>query len=254
MRYAVKLTYDGRFSHGFARQPTLQTIEGDLLSFLLKNQIITSIEEAGFRYASRTDKGVSAFGNVIALTSDTKENEILASINEHSHFFAYSIQKVSDEFFPRYAQRRAYRYYLHKDLIEHDELLQALSLFTGEHDMSNFARIEDGKNPNRIIDTIIVHEEGGNWFCIDLYAPTFLWHQVRRIIAAIIKVGQHKIAMQNIKDALEHPDLTVDFGLAPADHLILLDVYYKQIEFPIKKSTLPHLHQFQHNLISEILS
>jgi len=60
--------------------------------------------------------------------------------------------------------------------------------------------------------------------------------------------------MQNIKDALEHPDLTVDFGLAPADHLILLDVYYKQIEFPIKKSTLPHLHQFQHNLISEILS
>ena len=60
MRVAVKIAYNGKQFLGYARQPLLKTVEGDIIQNLEKKGIINSAKEALFRSASRTDKGVSA--------------------------------------------------------------------------------------------------------------------------------------------------------------------------------------------------
>ena len=76
MRIAVKFAYDGRKFYGFARQPRLKTVEENILNILVENGFIKDPKESHFRSASRTDKGVSALGNVIAFNTDSsKESE-----------------------------------------------------------------------------------------------------------------------------------------------------------------------------------
>jgi len=60
MHIAVKFAYDGRKYFGFARQPNLKTIEGEILTVLIRNGLIDDVITSQFRYTSRTDKGVSA--------------------------------------------------------------------------------------------------------------------------------------------------------------------------------------------------
>ncbi|EGG21495.1 tRNA pseudouridylate synthase [Cavenderia fasciculata] len=65
---ALKVAYLGWHYHGFAAQQcTEETIEGHLFSALQKTCLIRDIKECNYTKSGRTDKGVSAFGQVISL-------------------------------------------------------------------------------------------------------------------------------------------------------------------------------------------
>jgi len=231
MRIVIQFAYNGDGFHGYARQPGLRTVEGDILSSLTSKGFIDDISTARFRSSSRTDKGVSALCNVVAFDTNIQKGELTSiyhcSTNE---IIIYSYALVSDSFYPRYASLRLYRYYLPEHIIALETLLDILSLFTGEHDFSNFARVEKGKNPLRILENILVgYDDEFLW--VDFYAQTFLWHQIRRIISAAMKYSQGRITKNDIIQALEHPTVQVDFGLAPSEPLILKDIMFKDIAF-----------------------
>ena len=40
MRIALKFAYDGRNFHGYARQPQLKTVEGEIIKALIKHGFI----------------------------------------------------------------------------------------------------------------------------------------------------------------------------------------------------------------------
>ena len=80
MRLAFKFAYDGRKFSGYARQPNLQTIEGELIKTLIQHGFIKDTKQSHFRSASRTDKGVSALGNVIAFNTDCTKNIIIEEL------------------------------------------------------------------------------------------------------------------------------------------------------------------------------
>lgn len=227
MRIAAKIAYDGRQFHGFARQPNLPTVEETLITFLIKHHIIHSLDQAQFRYASRTDKKVSALGNVIAFnTIETPEKIIKKAPLLQKNIILYATTVVDETFFPRYAQLRQYRYYLKKTPdLDIKQLTSILNLFVGTHNFSNYARIEPGKNPIREI-TIIKYKTQNKFFIIDFYAVTLLWNQIRRIIAAAQKVAQGKTTKNEILTALQQPHMKADFGLAPAEPLLLIDISY----------------------------
>ena len=82
MRIAVKFGYDGRKFHGFARQPQLKTVEGELIKALIKEGFIEDTSKSNFRYASRTDKGVTAISNVIAFDTDSSKDRIIHLLND----------------------------------------------------------------------------------------------------------------------------------------------------------------------------
>lgn len=254
MRYAIKIAYDGRGFHGFARQPYKTTIEGEIQQALLAYQIISSIDTAVFRAGSRTDKNVSSLGTVIACNTDMFLLEYLPEINKDiSPIYCYGLSKVTDDFNPRYAQMRSYRYFLEKkNCLDFSEMILAATYFTGTHNFRNFARVETHRSPIRTIENIILTDME-KYVVIDIFAQTFLWHQVRRIISALEKIGLHRITVQDIQLALENPEKPVDFGLAPAEPLLLTDIVYTFC-FQFLKGYQKKLQQLESSIISNVLS
>jgi tRNA pseudouridine38-40 synthase len=251
MRFAIKFAYDGRNFHGYARQLKLQTVEGDLIRFLVKNGIIEDTKESVFRSASRTDKNVSALANVASFNSDTTQKNIFQIIlNQPSPILFYGIKTVKPDFNPRYAKIRQYRYYLKKEKLDIDKIISTSVTFTGEHDFTNFVRLESFRNPIRNIENIIFSHYH-NYLVIDFYAQTFLWHQIRRIISSLIKVGSGKLDKENIVNALELPDEEVDFGLAAPDPLILMDIIY-DFEFEYDKKQMKKIEKLEKSIIKSL--
>lgn len=247
MRIALKFAYDGRNYYGFARQPKLKTIEGKILDILIFEKIIDDPISSQYRIASRTDKGVSSFGNVIAFNTKIKKEDLLGKINKNLDIIFYGLKQVDDDFYPRYAKLRHYRYFLKKEGIDNEKLTCSASLFTGTHNFTNFARVEKGKNPERTIKNIVISEEN-NYFLIDFYAQTFLWNQIRRIVSCMAQSSKNKIDIKHIKKALENPDDKKDFGVVSAEPLILMDVLY-DFEFLYEDEQLKKLGEIKEKII-----
>jgi tRNA pseudouridine38-40 synthase len=250
MRIALKFAYNGKNFHGYARQPNVATIEGLIIDLLKETGYIRNPKEAKFQSASRTDKGVSALGNVVSFDTTKRIDAIFNDLNVYNNVVFYAIKKVNDDFYPRYATRRIYRYYLKKKDIEINAAMKTLSLFIGTYDFSNFARVESHKNPIRTIDAILV-DESEDFIILDFFAQTYLWHQIRRIIATVLKVQEKRISDEMICNALQHPKKKVDFGLAKSEHLILLDVLY-QFSFHESEPYLKKKDELELHLINDI--
>jgi tRNA pseudouridine38-40 synthase len=248
MRVAVKFAYDGTRFCGYARQPGQQTVEQTLLAILEESNSICDPTSSRFRTASRTDRGVSALGNVCAFDTDISPKMLVH--NQYNDVFLYGMKEVDPEFYPRHAVRREYRYYLRKENLDVDTVLSAAALFTGEHNFQNFARVEPSKNPMRTIDNIIVIEQSG-FLVLDFYAQTFLWNQIRRIVSALKKAGEGTLTEQAIKQALLHPEKRVDFQLAPSEPLILKDVVY-EFSFQYLKGYRTTLRAFEEKIIASL--
>jgi len=223
VRYAIKIGYDGSHFNGFAMQPDKKTIEGEILKRLLKTGIIKSRRESKFQYAARTDKGVHAFGNVIALNARANPVKVLTGM-ENIWVTGYAI--VEKNFNPRHAKMKIYRYYAPDKGYDIKEMEKAAKLFEGKHDFSSFSR-RDARNPVRKIHAIKLHD--GKIIKIDFLAPSFLWNQVRRMAAAILAVGSGKADIEAIKRALNGE--RVNFGIEKASNLVLLDVIYEGLIF-----------------------
>jgi len=129
--------------------------------------------------------------------------------------------EVAPEFHPRYdARSRTYRYYFSECPEATGEMSAACRLFLGTHDFSRFARVRD-KNPERTILAIRIAEEDGFTF-LEVKAESFLWHQVRCMATALLRIGAGQAGEESIPYYLnggnEHPPPP-----APAEGLVLWD-------------------------------
>ncbi|MBS3801302.1 MAG: tRNA pseudouridine(38-40) synthase TruA [Candidatus Thermoplasmatota archaeon] len=230
-KLALKIAYDGTRFHGYARQPTVRTIEERIIDSLIDKNIISDVKKAEIRCGSRTDKRVSALTNVMTFYTDEPAKNVLYLLSsEFDSIFPYGITEVDDNFNPRHAISRSYRYLIPINRFSTSKLKNALSLFIGKHDFSNFARIESHRNPVRTIDRITVNE-GDNVVIVEITAQTFLWNQIRRIIEASIKYCKEKITLDQIQQALTHPETPIDFNISPATPLILTNIKYPDLSF-----------------------
>lgn len=226
MRVALKFAYDGKRFSGYARQPKQRTVEQTVLDILFDSELLTDPRTGCFRTASRTDRGVSALGNVCSFNTMLSKDEVFSRLPAiQSEIFIYGIQKVPFDFYPRHAKSRRYRYYLRNKGLDVEKVQSAARVFIGEHNFQNFARVEPLKNPIRTVDTIVITKKN-DFFLLDFSAQTFLWNQVRRMVSAIQKVGTGTLTIEEILDALEHPMKRIDFQVAASEPLILIDVAY----------------------------
>ena len=248
MRLTLKFAYDGKKYQGYARQPQLKTVEGEIIKVLIKQGIIEDTKESYFKSASRTDKGVSALGNVIAFNTKSSKKCIIKELNgELKDMLFYGMKDVESDFYPRYAKYRIYRYYLKNINLKMDKILSAAGAFAGSYNFANFAKLEIFKDPVRTINNIVVTNQG-KFLILDFYAQTFLWHQVRRIVSAILKMNHGKIEKKQIIEALHNPNKKFDFGLSPAEPLILKDILY-DFEFEYDSTLIKSLKEFEKNLV-----
>jgi tRNA pseudouridine38-40 synthase len=222
-RAAVKIAYDGQAFMGSQRQPDAYTVEGEVIRSLGKIGAISSSPQSRFKSASRTDRGVSALGNVVAFDTCFDERQLIQALNAVSndvHFYALAC--VPNNFSPRRARGRWYRYLLPSTGLDQELLLEAATVLEGEHDFRRFCRNDD-RVTTRVLEEVKVLPLG-KYMVVDIRAREFLRNMVRRMVAAMESVGSGGATIAELKRALEGED--IPFGLAPPENLCLMDIHY----------------------------
>ncbi len=221
MRLALKFAYDGTKFHGYQRQRGLPTVEGEILRALGKLAICRDPRASGFSSASRTDRGVSALGNVVALDTTFRPRGIARALNSQlNDIWFWGVATVEADFRPRHARERWYRYHLPEGY-DRSALQEAATLFVGCHELKGFTRAHE--RTSREIRAI----EVGRWedlVIVDLRAQSFSWNLVRRVVAPLMDYAQGRTSLSAIRRSLE--DGRARFGLAPPEPLVLMDVDY----------------------------
>jgi tRNA pseudouridine38-40 synthase len=241
----IKLTvrYDGTEYSGSQVQPGLRTVEGTLkdgLESLLKQPV-------KLLFASRTDAGVHADGNVAAFDAELRfPVERLPQLVDRQlpeDMAVREAEPTSDEFHPRFdAVSRTYVYRFMRGADVPVDRRRYCCPYTGQwdgaavgavlagihgvHDFAEFAASEeDGGSTNCAVLASAVSEHGAE-VTIEITANRFLRNMICRLAGAIALVADGRVTVDQVLAALEQPK---DFRLkpAPAKGLTLKRVDYQ---------------------------
>ena len=231
MRQVVRFGYDGPPFVGWARQPGLRTVEGEILEGLVRQGLRSRVDPSTLEVASRTDRGVSARANALILESDLPPPSLLRALNGIAcelYFTAASI--VESAFRVRAAVRRVYRYYEPggHDLKQWNATAQQM---VGALDVRSFGRsIPRGVPTLRTVESIQVRPQPEG-ILIEVAGPSFVWGQVRKIVAALRAAEAGTLSETDLRAAVRG-EIRLTLPLAEPERLVLLNV-----ELPVKWET-----------------
>ena len=250
-RLALKFAYLGGFFYGLQRQPCQITVEGEIRKAL--SALDKTPGGPGYSYASRTDKGVSALGNVLVFLSPLGPKELIGYLNsglEHICFHSYA--EVGGEFNPRHAAERWYRYFVptldpkgkgtgvfyrgRLNVFDPSLAKETARMFEGTHDFTAFARLEEGENPVRTLKEVNVNLKARisglpPFVVIDVLGESFLYMMVRYIVGAILESATGRCSAEDIMQLIEDPKNGRKPAPVDPEPLILMDVSYADLEF-----------------------
>jgi tRNA pseudouridine38-40 synthase len=222
VRLAFRVSYLGNRFFGSQMQAQNRTVEGEFIAACQRLSLFKDWRLAGFQSAGRTDRGVHARGQVIAFTTDAPGRAIeTINLQLPPDLWCTAYAEVPELFHPRYdAISRTYRYYFSDTPKKKEDMEKASQHFLGIHDFSDFARVKD-KNPLRNVLAIRIAEEDGFLF-LEVTAESFLWHQVRCMATALLRVGNSEADAGSIERILRG-ESEKPLSPAPAEGLVLWD-------------------------------
>jgi len=230
--YAVKIAYIGWAFSGSQRQPEVRTVEGDIMRALSGVGAAETPDQCDLRSGGRTDKGVSALGNVVSFHSDMPPQTLFPAMSANlKDIFINAYAQVGYDFNPRRANERWYRYHINDRSHDVEAMARCARLFVGYHDFSRFAKVEKGRNPMRRVNSVVVSRHH-DMVTVDVKGESFLWNMVRRIASALHMVGTGECAVEDISRALAGYGDTV-FPPLPPEALVLMDVSYDMDFIPL---------------------
>ncbi len=242
MNLRLDLSYDGEPFHGFARQPNVSTVQGDLedaLSRLFRRDV----ETVG---AGRTDAGVHALGQVVSVDApdDVDETKIRDALNAMlgPSIAVSQVRKVADDFHARFsALSRMYVYailtsetpdpFLAKTTLYHPEPLdigamnEAAGALTGPHDFSSFGRVPEGASAERLLYELRCWRTGA-LVRIRARANAFIQQMVRSLVGTLVNVGEGRRRPDEMIAILDAKDRSAAGPVAPPYGLCLVSVEY----------------------------
>ncbi|MHA1713351.1 MAG: tRNA pseudouridine(38-40) synthase TruA [Candidatus Ranarchaeia archaeon] len=253
IRIAYRVSYDGRRYSGFQRQPNGLTVENMIINAFKALGVDLLAPEHDYSAASRTDRGVHALCQTIAVTY-RDEPVVLRALNSSlPHDIAvWGYASTNKDFHPRYdAIYREYRYFFLKHEDESMKLLQsAARLFEGEHDFRYFVKTEQDTNTVQHVTLCEIHSQNHLSYLL-AQAPNFLWHQIRKIVTTVRWVGQRKISLHELKQYLkaqEQPSSGIP--LAPPEGLVLSWIEYP-FEWVIDRYILKKFYRYWYRVLDE---
>ena len=232
MKVAFKLGYLGGGYHGFQLQPdvlTVQSVVRDALRSL-------AINDGSFCYAGRTDRGVSALGQVIDFYVDPRKASLAVPRVVNSRLppdvWAWAWATVPENFSARHAALwREYRYFLPGGDLDLDLMRQAARRLLGIHDFRNLSS-EKIRSTTRNLMKLELSEKGET-IIMEVRADGFLWNMVRKIVTVLEMVGSGERDLDWVGDLLDS-ETNQGVVAAPAEGLILMEVGYQGIEWTIE--------------------
>jgi len=225
----VRFGYDGPAFHGWARQPGRRTVEGEVRRGLARFGIAPPPAFGRLEAASRTDKGVSARGNALAVSTNFSPAAALRALNGIDPAIWFTAARtIPDEFRVRGAVRRSYRYFEPPDGRRHEREGAAAALFAGSIDVRSLGRSIPRDVPvRRPIEsvTILPSPDGGR--TIEVRAPSFVWGEVRKIVAALREVDAGRLSVARLRAALAG-EIRLTLPTVPPEPLVLWNVEYAE--------------------------
>nr|XP_023396200.1 LOW QUALITY PROTEIN: tRNA pseudouridine synthase A [Loxodonta africana] len=256
-KVVLLLAYSGKGYHGMqrnVRSSRFRTIEDDLVSALVQSGCIPEshgedMKKMSFQRCARTDKGVSAVGQVVSLKVWLIE-DILEKINNHlpSHIRILGLKRVTGGFNSKNrCDARTYCYMLptfafaHKDRDMQDESFrlsaetlqrvnELLACFRGTHNFHNFTSQKGPQEPSarRYILEMRCGEpfvrDGLEFAVITVKGQSFMTHQIRKMVGLVVAIMRGHAP----ESLLEHSwgPTKVDVPKAPGLGLVLERVHF----------------------------
>ena len=264
-RVALHVLYFGQKFQGLAMQKhTQETVEGQLLVALHKTRLKapeTAPGELLWSRCGRTDKGVSAYDQVVSLllrskvppgAPVTRESDEIDYPRIMNRFLPDDIRvagwaPVAEDFDARYScLGRHYKYFFVQQGGEFDlaAMRTACALFEGSHDFRNFCQKDVTATHTfcRSVSECFIEPvdrfggpgpHGMEVFAINVKGKAFLWHQVRCMAAVLFMVGrgqEEPEIVSRLLDVEAHPGKP-HYRMAPEGPLVLFRCAFKDLEF-----------------------
>lgn len=242
-RYKVTLAYDGTHFEGFQRQGRARTVQLEVEAALRH----LNWQGRAILLSGRTDSGVHAEGQVIAFDLDWAHppDNLGRAMNANlpSDVAVKSVEIAEPDFHPRYdAVWRCYHYHIQfapaRDPLRDRyvwrvwppsevSLLQAAAgLLLGTHDYAAFGTPpRTGGSTIRAVYQAAWQEKEEGLLLFEVKANAFLYHMVRRMVYVQVMVGQKRMSLDALHDAVEQAKPMMP-GLAPPQGLVLKQVHY----------------------------
>lgn len=244
----LRVAYDGAAFAGFAPQPGQRTVHGELL------RAVQALDPgvALLRGASRTDAGVHARGQLVALDPSREIPlrgwALALARRSPPDLVVTSAARVPRGFSPRFAARRKhYRYTLLASPVADpflrdrawrldevggagvlERMREEAPAALGEHDFAAFRSSADQRTRTvRRLDRLDVSRDG-RLLLVDVEGDGFLHNMVRILVGALVDVGLGRVppgALARALASLRREDLG---RTAPAAGLCLERVWLEQ--------------------------
>ena len=253
VRLAFRIGYLGDAYHGSQIQPDVKTVQGELIRVFRSLQWLDPANtEHNLVLSSRTDAGVHVRlnGGVVRIERElwkalTPRKMIRALDDRLPKDIAFlDVREIDEDWNPRMANHRVYRYRL--EGLEFwkypgEQFVDWLNMFEGTYNATNFARLEEGKNPMRTIFSCTPWIVDGRTIGFEIIGEAFLWNQVRRTAMALHRMCIGELEPDEVLQAIQHPEIEADFGVAAPDWLILWGVDWDEVPLPVTVSEVTSL-------------
>ena len=239
----LDLEYDGSDFRGWAKQPGLRTVQGELESALA----VVLREEVQLTVAGRTDTGVHALGQVASFAIDAEPPPALArSLNAlvPDGIGITAARPVEEGFDARRdARARSYRYRLltrpspspfergralwwpHR--VDREALEACATALVGTHDFTAFTPTQtDHVRFERDIHAASWQQEG-DILAFRITADAFMRNMVRALVGTMLEASSGRRTVENFTSLLEGAPRTDAGDTAPPHGLYLESVAYE---------------------------
>tara|TARA_B110000495_G_C22530419_1_gene322654 strand:- start:60 stop:548 length:489 start_codon:yes stop_codon:yes gene_type:complete len=112
---------------------------------------------------------------------------------------------------------------------EFEEFTKWCKVFEGKHDWANYSRTEVGRSTVRVVESCKPWFSEDRIIGFEIIGEAFVWNQVRRIANALHGLVTKYRSLEQVEQALHHPEIDSDLGLAESDWLILWSVEWDGI-------------------------
>ncbi len=248
MRLRIDLAYDGRDFHGWAAQPGLRTVQGELEEWITR--VLRLDDPAQLTVAGRTDAGVHARGQVCHLDVPGASEQTALDLLRRLHRVLPDDVVVADVrpapagFDARFsAIWRRYSYRVcpasrtpdpllrgHVVALRHDVDLRLLDeaapLLLGLRDFAPFCKAREGATTVRELRELRATGHDDGTIEIHLLADAFCHSMVRSLVGALLAVAGGRRDVAWLERVAAHPERHNEVPVMPAHGLVLEEVGY----------------------------
>lgn len=238
-QYLLKISYDGRNYYGWAKQPNVPTVWGEI------DKVVKQLFDKKMHVlaSGRTDRFVHALSLPVLLRGDDSLDKdfLFEKMNEllPNDIRVKEIKMVNNDFQVRFDTKgKKYRYLIdlscqrdsnyychHPYEFNLKKFIKWSKKFIGTKNFASFTGKEKYLDYTRTINDILVTKEN-DLIKFEIIGEGFMRYMVRNIVGALLAHNRGQIDDETLNDWLNNPEKGKSHYKAVGSALYLVEVYY----------------------------